>query len=659
MRSTHFPLRLTTGGFLLLGLLTACGEEEERAQIDDAAEATAEAIGTADFSAATLASGSREALADAAENLHEPFGELAPEVAVAEVQLDEPGEESVRAPTAEVHFEHSWDLDQVGIDGEAWTYETAADFTYDEEGDVWLLEGEPEIILPDYSGHENIELSTTAAAERGRIMDDNGRAMVYNRDVVHVGIDKIQLGNGEAPSEEAQREAAEHLAEVVGINAEDYAENVLAYGDEAFVEAITLRQDSDEVTAAEIEAVPGAASHYGQMSLAESSDFAPQLIGRVGPVTAEHLESNPTLSVGEMVGTSGLQAQYQDTLRGTPGVSITMGEHTLYSLDSEPGNDVSTHLNPRLQRLAQDIMDDQDTPAAMVAIRPSDGGMLAAASHTPEENFVDVATQSAYAPGSTFKVVSALAMLRDGLTPQSQVSCPGHTTVHGQEFGNVDGYPGEYLGNITFQEAMATSCNTLFVGAWDDVSSAEVHQAALDLGIDNSTGIGLPALFGSVPEDSELNLHAANLFGQGEVQASTLGMASMAASIGASETVHPRLVVADEEQADDDAADAEGATEESAGGLTGEEAEQLRELMRDTVTFGTLSSMDSVPGDHVYAKTGTAEAGEDDDSYAHTWVAALQGDLAVAIFLEEGEFGGSTNGPLLHEFLTEAGDILD
>ncbi|MGO1193657.1 MAG: penicillin-binding transpeptidase domain-containing protein, partial [Nesterenkonia sp.] len=251
--------------------------------------------------------------------------------------------------------------------------------------------------------------------------------------------------------------------------------------------------------------------------------------------------------------------------------------------------------------------------------------------------------------------VSALAMLRNGLTPQSQVNCPGSTTVHGQQFSNVEGYSGEYLGDISFQEAMAASCNTLFVSAWDDVSSQELHQAALDLGINNSTGIGLPAYFGSIPDDSELNLHAANLFGQGEVETSTLGMAAMTASIGAGQTLHPRLVVEDEAQTED----ADAGDEATEGGLTGEEAEQLRELMRNTVTFGTLSSMDPVPGDHVYAKTGTAEVGEGDDSYAHTWIAALQGDLAVAVFMEEGEFGGSTNGPLLHEFLTGAGEILD
>lgn len=257
---------------------------------------------------------------------------------------------------------------------------------------------------------------------------------------------------------------------------------------------------------------------------------------------------------------------------------------------------------------------------------------------------MDIATQATFAPGSTFKVVSGLAMLRDGLSPDSTVSCPNTTTVHGQEFGNVPGYSSDYIGNISFAQAMAASCNTLFADAYDDVTSEGLAQAAHDLGINNEQPIGLPAMFGAVPDDSAQNLHAANLFGQGTVETSVLGMATVAASVGAGETVRPYLVVRDTEPQD--------------SGITEEEASDLQELLRGTVEYGTLSSMDPVAGDPVYAKTGTAEAGDEDDSYAHTWVTAVQGDLAVAIFLEEGEFGGSTNGPLLHEFLTDAQRIL-
>lgn len=631
-------------GAAALLLLTGCSEDALET-IDEEAASLADALTTGDFSALSFRSGGEQSLSDGVENLHDPLGELVPEVTVGEVEVDEPEEESPQPPTATVQLNHSWDLAPFGVEGEEWAYETEAGFIYSEDAEAWQLDADTGIILPGYRGDETVGLSTVPA-ERGRIMDDNGTAMVYNRDVLRIGIDKTQLApEGEGPADEdAQREAAEQLADLVGVDAEEYAERVLAHGDLAFVEAIVHRRDSDAVTAQDLESIPGAVAQDDQMPLAESSDFAPLLLGRVGPVTAEHLEEDPTLLVSDMVGLSGIQSGHDERLRGSPGISILINDDTAFSVDPESGEDLDTAMNPRLQDLAQGIVDDQDVTASVVAIRPSDGGILAAASHNPDDSQVENATQSTYAPGSTFKMVSALAMLRDGLTPDSMVSCPNSTVVHGQEFGNVPGYPGEYVGTIPFRDALAVSCNTLFAAAYDDVTSEEVHQAALDLGLDNDVGIGVPAIKGSVPDDSEQNLHAANLFGQGEVETSTLGMAAVAASIAAGQTVHPHLVVPDEPREGD--------------GLSESEAEDLLTLMTDTVSFGTLESMEPVPGDHVYAKTGTAEAGDGDDRYAHTWVIGIQGDLAVAIFLEEGEFGGSTNGPLLHEFLTGAQDIL-
>lgn len=626
-------------------MLTSCSADPADS-VDEAAGALAEAISSGDFSALSFASGDPETMAAAVENLHAPFGELPPEVTPGEIELDVPPEDSPRPVTATVPLEHSWELEDVGIDGEAWTYETTAELVYDEESDVWALEAEPEIILPDYTGGETVSLGTTPA-DRGRIMDDAGQAMVYNRDVVRLGIDKSQLAqDGEPADEDTLRASAEALAELVEIPVDPYVESVLGGGDLAFVEAITLRSSEGDVTATDVEAISGALAIEDQMSLADSRDFAPLLLGRVGPVTAESLEEDPSLSVGDTIGTSGIQASYEDTLRGTPGMAIQMNGETLYSVDPEDGGDVETTMVPRLQNLAQEIVDDQDTTGAIVAIRPSDGGILAAASHVPDGGFVEIATQSTYAPGSTFKVVSSLAMLRDGLTPDTDVTCSNRTTVHGQSFGNYSGFPSEYIGEIPFRDAVAVSCNTVFADAYDDVSSEEVHQAAVDLGITEETNLGVPARMGSVPQDSELNLHASNLFGQGVVESSTLGMATVTASIAAGSTVHPHLVVPGED------------VETPESGISEAEAEDLRTLMTDTVNFGSLESLVDVPGEPIYAKTGTAEAGDGDDSYAHTWVIAMQGDLAVAIFLEEGEFGGSTNGPLLQEFLEGASAIL-
>lgn len=637
--SSARPLVLTAGVLTLITALSGCGSEDEQAQIEDAAAETAEAISTGDFSGLDFASGTPEILAEAAENLHEPFEELRPEVVVADITVDEPGEDSVRPPTAEVIFEHSWALEEIGIDGEDWSYETEASYTYEEEEDIWYIEAEPEVLFPGYAGHENVSISTSEA-DRGRIIGDNGRAIVHNRDVVHIGLDKTQLD-----SEEAQADSARELAQAVGIDPDTYQETMAAYGEEAFVEAITVRTEGGHVTAADVEDIPGVHLNYDQMPLAESSDFAPNLLGRVGPVTAEHLEEDPSLNSGDTVGLSGLQAVHEERLRGTPGINITVGEQTVFSTDPEPGDDITIGLNPRMQNLAQEIVDDQDVTAGLVAIRPSDGAIVAAASHNTESASVDTATQSTYAPGSTFKVVSALAMLRDGLSPESTVSCPETVTVHGQQFRNVTGYQDQYVGNIPFNTAVAVSCNTTFAAAYDDVTSAELAQAARDLGLDNEAGIGLHAIKANVPEDAELNLHAANLFGQGTVETSTLGMAAVAASVADGRTVHPWLVEPEEEPDD--------------SGLTAEEGEQLRELMAGTVDYGTLRDLDSIPGPPVYAKTGTAEVGSGDDSYSHTWVIAAQGDLAVAVFLEEGEWGSSTNGPLMRDFLIGAQEILD
>jgi cell division protein FtsI/penicillin-binding protein 2 len=625
-------------GCAALSLLAGCAGEEERADISDAAETAAEAIATGDFTDVHFGSGQAQTLGEAVENLHEPFGELRPEVRVTETDVEEPAEDSVRPPRAEVTFEHSWDLEEIGVEGEQWGYSTQADYVYDQESDTWLLEGDTDLVLPDYAGHETVSISTTNA-DRGRIMDGSGRAIVYNREVVRIGLNKSQL-----ESEESQTEAARELADVVGIDSREYEERVLAYGDEAFVEAIVVRTDGGHVTAADVENIPGVQLVYDEMPLAESSDFAPQLLGRVGDVTAEHLESDPALNIGDTVGLSGIQSVHESILRGSPGIKITMGDAVLYSVDPQRGEDVHTGLLPRLQDLAQEIVDEQDVTTALVAIRPSDGAIVASATHNPEAPQVNTAVESTFAPGSTFKMVSALAMLRDGLSPSANVPCPNSVTVHGQQFHNVSGFQDQYVGTIPFNTAVAVSCNTTFAAAWDDVNSAELAEAARDLGMDNDVGIGVPAIKAQVPEDADQNLHAANLFGQGTVETSTLGMAAAAASIADGRTVHPWLVEREDHP--------------DSGDLTEDEGEQLRELMRGTVDYGTLRDLDPISGPHVYAKTGTAEAGSGDDTYSHTWVIGSQGDLAVAVFLEEGEWGSSTNGPLMREFLIGARDIL-
>lgn len=89
--------------------------------------------------------------------------------------------------------------------------------------------------------------------------------------------------------------------------------------------------------------------------------------------------------------------------------------------------------------------------------------------------------------------------------------------------------------------------------------------------------------------------------------------------------------------------------------VTAAEAAALADMMRAVVTSGHAGFLASVPGAPVGAKTGTAEFGTDNPPKTHAWIVAVHGDLAVAVFVEDGGFGATTSGPLLAEFLTAAG----
>ena len=245
-------------------------------------------------------------------------------------------------------------------------------------------------------------------------------------------------------------------------------------------------------------------------------------------------------------------------------------------------------------------------------------------------------------------MVSSLALLRAGLTPTSPVSCPPTTVVDGKTFKNYDDYPAGGTGRIPLSTAVANSCNTAFINERDTVSQAALADAAASLGLGVDHDLGLPAYFGSVPatdaEAGSATGHAASLIGQGRVTASPLAMAAVAASVAKGDAVVPRLIA---DQTPDAAAPAKP--------LTSAEADQLRGLMRGVVTRGSASFLAGLPGAPVLAKTGTAEFGSKEPLQTHAWMIAVHGDLAVAVFVDVGESGSSTAGPVLEQFLRRAG----
>ncbi|HKS02040.1 MAG TPA: penicillin-binding transpeptidase domain-containing protein, partial [Arthrobacter sp.] len=100
---------------------------------------------------------------------------------------------------------------------------------------------------------------------------------------------------------------------------------------------------------------------------------------------------------------------------------------------------------------------------------------------------------------------------------------------------------------------------------------------------------------------------------------------------------------------------AEAPAKEAQNPVTKAEAASLADMMRAVVTSGHAGFLADVPGEPVGAKTGTAEFGNDNPPKTHAWIIAVHGDLAVAVFVEDGGLGATTSGPLLKKFLTAAG----
>jgi cell division protein FtsI/penicillin-binding protein 2 len=545
--------------------------------------------------------------------------------------------------TADAQLTYSWKL--AGTD-QPWTYRTQAALAKG-SNNAWEVRFAPSLVHPDLRAGDRLERVVTPA-NRGDILGAGGARLVTERPVQQLGIDKSTVSAARAPA------AARALAAKLGIEPGPYAARVRAAGPRAFVDALVLRAaDARAALRSGVAAVDGFAIVRGTLPLAPTREFARPVLGTVGPVTAEIVkQSEGAYAPGDVAGLSGLEARYDERLRGTPGVTVQAEDprgvrRELFRVAPVAGRPLATTLDARLQRVAESTLSGVRPASALVAIRPSTGALLAVASG-PGSNGYSTATLGHYAPGSTFKVVSSLALLRAGVRPTSILRCPATTVVDGKTFKNYSDYPADGLGGIPLSTAVANSCNTAFVNERRTVSQGDLADAAASLGLGVDHDLGFPAYFGSVPrtqaEAGSETGHAASMIGQGKVLASPMAMAAVAASVARGGTVVPRLLP---QQRSD------GVRPKHP--VTAAEAASLQALMRGVVTRGSASFLAPLPGPPVLAKTGTAEFGSAAPLKTHAWMIAVHGDLAVAVFVDIGSSGSGTAGPILERFLRAAG----
>jgi cell division protein FtsI/penicillin-binding protein 2 len=340
----------------------------------------------------------------------------------------------------------------------------------------------------------------------------------------------------------------------------------------------------------------------------------------------------------------GIRALVEQQLAGAAGWRIvtrgvTGGEVSeLKAEPPRPSPAVTSTLSARIQAAAEKALDTEQYPAALVAIQPSSGDILAVAQNDAADEEGSLALAGRFPPGSTFKIVTAAAALSAGdVDAGSPVDCPGTTTIENRVIPNEGRFD---LGRVPLKTAFARSCNTTFARLAAGLPSSALTDAARSFGIGADFVVpGLTTVTGAVPASDSPVQRAENGFGQGTVVTSPFGLALAAATVQAGKVPTPSIVKG------------MPATTQNVGDPPSDDVlGALRGMMREVVTAGTATGLRDLPD--VAGKTGTAQFG--DGSRSHGWFVGYRGDLAFAVLLTE---AGSSKPAVqaAHRFLAGIG----
>jgi hypothetical protein len=471
-----------------------------------------------------------------------------------------------------------------------WTYTTAGDATAD--GDNWKVSWKPTTVAPGLDAGP-LSYSTLAPDPAVRVLDRTGAELLTQHIVTLVNL---------SPGADVNAVAALLNPLAPGITAESLQSDRTAAGGRP-VTAITLRQEDLAPIETQLSAMPNVT-------------LAPQ----TRLLAIDKALTSPTLS-----GLADLWHQRTDDASGwAVSAQTAAGPQRVGGQDPKPVADISSTLDIGMQRSAEDALASIATPAAIVAIQPSTGNVLAVAQNAPADAQGPIALTGLYPPGSTFKTVTVSAALQAGqVTPDSVVPCPGTENIEGRQIPNDDNFD---LGQVPLHTAFARSCNTTMGRLAVNLPPDGLTKAAAQLGLGiDYTAPGMTTVTGSVPVADTASLRVEEGIGQGKVTASPFGMALVAGALARGSLPAPAIV---EGQA--------GTPDRAPEPLPATIADQVKSMMRETVTSGTATQLQDIPG--MLGKTGTAEY--IDDTHAHGWFVGIDGDLALAVFVSDAGSSG-------------------
>jgi cell division protein FtsI/penicillin-binding protein 2 len=620
---------LTAAGTLAVATLAACSGDDS----DDADAEAAAPIGALAGAWTAADADAFGAATDAPDPAGEAFSTMNDELLVTKSEVTPTGEPECTDDGCTQTLSVAASLDGLG----EWTYDT--EVTTVASGDAWSVHWQPAVLHPKLTGKTAFERRRTLP-KRAPILDRGGEELTSYQRVYRVGV----------VPEKAKPSTYPTVAQLVGVDGDELRKRANASEPDWFVDVITLRKSDYQPVRGQLLKIPGVSVDLGRLPLAPTSEWGRAVLGTVSPATQETLlNAGPLAMSTDNVGSSGLQAAYEEQLAGAPGGAVLLVDDDLAGKRREQlwrtpvrfGKPLHTTLDYRFQDAAEQAVATQSKTTVLVAVDARTGEILADA-NGPDITSYNTGFIGEYPPGSTFKPISVAALIEAGQNVNEPADCPSTTVVDGKRFKNYE-FTSLPAGS-SFADAIAASCNTTVVSRAEQLDDDTLNQTATQW-----FGIGadweLDAYSGSVPTNNSLVDKAASMIGQARVLMSPLGMALVAAAVDSGQARAPSLI------------------EGEGGRAVGEPlpepiADDLRRIMRMVVTQGTASSLRGLPGD-VAAKTGTAEYGTADPPRTHGWMIGYRGDVAFACLVVDGEGGNSDAGPVVRRFLELAPTTLD
>ncbi len=417
-------------------------------------------------------------------------------------------------------------------------------------------------------------------APRGVILDRHGRVLVENRSAFNISILREH-------SKDLER-TIEILARVTDVPADEIRDTLARHRHEPTYRPVVVIADASmdqraAVAARQLE-LPDVVAQEVPTRKYPADALAAHLIGYVGEA-GEGQITEEGLSLGTIVGQTGVEKNYNQLLMGTDGArrvvvnSVGREIREIDEIRPVEGRRVQLTLNVSMQKAAEEGFRTLGYWGSAIVLDPRSGDVLtlvslpafdpnAFASRIDRAAYRALITdklrplqnraiQGRYSPGSTFKLVVATAALEEGLvTPDHRVFCPGGANFYGRWFQcHLKGGHG----SVDMRHAIEKSCNVYFYTLGNMLGVDKIHKWAVNLGLHGKSGIDLPNEQDSLVPSSEWKKQRTGerwypgetisvAIGQGQNAVTPMGLAVMMSTLANGGKHHvPRLVKAVDE----------------------------------------------------------------------------------------------------------------